>query len=209
MRNWRTTFERYCAVINGKALADITALLLAAADKPSVHVKLRQRIAAVLEWAKFHDHVDENVTDGIEHALPKMSKTNGHHAACAWQDAKAELVRVIEAESSVMRLLAFEFTLLTACRTNEVRQAEWSEIDFDAKVWTIPTERTKMKTAHRVPLSDEAMKCLRSAKRQGVESACIFANPKTGKALGSAWATEVGCRLDCSRLALDILRLGH
>lgn len=34
--------------------------------------------------------------------------------------------------------LAFEFLILTAVRTKEVRGARRSEIDFAAKTWTIP-----------------------------------------------------------------------
>ena len=38
--------------------------------------------------------------------------------------------------------------------------ARWEEIDLDAKVWTIPAERTKAGRVHRVPLSDPAMEIL-------------------------------------------------
>ena len=39
--------------------------------------------------------------------------------------------------------LALRFIALTTCRTAEARGAEWSEIDLDAKVWTVPAERMK------------------------------------------------------------------
>jgi integrase len=59
--------------------------------------------------------------------------------------------------------LALEFALLTACRTNEVLGARWSEFDLEARVWTIPGgPKGRMKTGreHRVPLSDSAMAIL-------------------------------------------------
>jgi integrase len=34
---------------------------------------------------------------------------------------------------------------------------EWSEIDVDKAVWVIPSERMKMRRAHRVPLSRQAL----------------------------------------------------
>ena len=47
--------------------------------------------------------------------------------------------------------LAFEFLVLTAARSGEVRGAVWTEIDRDEGVWTIPATRMKAKREHRVP----------------------------------------------------------
>jgi integrase len=41
-----------------------------------------------------------------------------------------------------------------------VRGARWSEIDLDAKLWTIPAERMKAGKEHRVPLSTSAVAIL-------------------------------------------------
>lgn len=48
-------------------------------------------------------------------------------------------------------------TILTAGRSGEVRFAKWSEIDIDAKVWTVPADRMKAAQVHRVPLCDRAV----------------------------------------------------
>jgi integrase len=45
----------------------------------------------------------------------------------------------------------------TAGRSGEVRFAKWSEIDIDAKVWTVPAVRMKAAQVHRVPLCDRAV----------------------------------------------------
>ena len=50
-------------------------------------------------------------------------------------------------------------------RTSEVLDATWAEFDFDAKVWSIPAERMKMKEPHRVPLSDRSIEILKLAKQ--------------------------------------------
>ena len=52
---------------------------------------------------------------------------------------------------------AIEFLLLTASRLNEVVGMQWSEIDFDNKLWIVPASRTKAAREHRVPLSDRAL----------------------------------------------------
>ena len=53
---------------------------------------------------------------------------------------------------------------LTACRPREVREATWDEVDVDAAVWTVPGDRTKTGSEHRVPLSDRAMAVVEEAR---------------------------------------------
>ena len=53
---------------------------------------------------------------------------------------------------AALRLAPHVFT-----RPGELRQAEWSEIDLDGQVWTIPAERMKMRRPLCVPLSRQAI----------------------------------------------------
>jgi integrase len=46
-------------------------------------------------------------------------------------------------------------------RPGEVRQMQWSEVDFDKAIWTIPAERMKQRKPHAVPLSRQAIAILR------------------------------------------------
>jgi len=57
---------------------------------------------------------------------------------------------------------ALEFAILTAARTSEVLGATWSEIDLDARLWTIPAERMKAGREHRVPLGNRAVEIIRN-----------------------------------------------
>ncbi len=59
--------------------------------------------------------------------------------------------------------LAFEFLVLTAVRSREVRLATWAEIDFDAAIWTVPAVRMKAMREHRVPLCGHALEILDEA----------------------------------------------
>lgn len=59
----------------------------------------------------------------------------------------------------------FRLLLLTGQRKSEVAEASWPEFNLDAKLWTIPAERMKADAAHVVPLTDEAIKVLRSVPR--------------------------------------------
>ena len=61
-------------------------------------------------------------------------------------------------------VLAIRFMLLTFTRTGEMINAKWPEIDFKAKEWHIPAERMKMRRAHVVPLSRQALQILGELK---------------------------------------------
>ena len=71
-------------------------------------------------------------------------------------------------------MLAFEFLVLTACRSGEVRFATWDEIDFTSATWTIPARRMKAQREHRVPLSARALEVLREARALADGSDLIF-----------------------------------
>jgi integrase len=78
------------------------------------------------------------------------------------------------AASAMLRFLIF-----TACRTNEVVNARWSEIDRPSSTWLIPGERMKMNQDHVVPLSDPALAIL-DHMRNGSQGELIFPNPDGG-----------------------------
>ena len=54
-----------------------------------------------------------------------------------------------------LRLIA-----LTACRPGEAADAEWSEFDFEARLWRRPAEKMKAGREHVCPLSDQAVALL-------------------------------------------------
>ena len=68
----------------------------------------------------------------------------------------AALMRNIAAYPHLVVRCALWFSALTFCRPSEVRHAEWSEVDLDAKEWRIPAEKMKMGRTHIVPLARQA-----------------------------------------------------
>ena len=87
--------------------------------------------------------------------------------------------------------LAFEFLVLTAARWGAVRWAEWTEIDRDEGVWTVPARRTKTAREHRVPLCGRALEILDPARRlAGGENPIVFVKER-GKSLGSERLTRL------------------
>jgi len=59
-------------------------------------------------------------------------------------------------------------------RPGELRHAEWDEVDLDESVWNIPASKMKMKQAHIVPLSAQAVEILTELKELTGASKYVF-----------------------------------
>ena len=94
--------------------------------------------------------------------------------------------------------LAFEFLVLTATRSAEVRLATWREIDLVSMVWTVPEERMKAKREHRIPLSKRAIEVLRAAEQ-------LRPSPQPHELV---FTSVRGRRIDASVVSKMITRLG-
>ena len=70
--------------------------------------------------------------------------------------------------------------------------ARWSEIDLDARLWTVPADRMKGGREHRVPLSDRAVAIL-TAMLALQSSEFVFPGTKAGRPL-SVMALEMVLR---------------
>jgi integrase len=64
-------------------------------------------------------------------------------------------------------------------RPGELRKAEWAEIDLNKAEWNIPAERMKMRTAHLVPLSKQAVAILRELQQLTGSGQYVFPCART------------------------------
>ena len=71
--------------------------------------------------------------------------------------------------TAALRLAPYVFV-----RPGELRNAEWSEFDFDKAEWRIPASRMKMKQLHIVPLSKQVMAILEDLKRYTGHTRLLF-----------------------------------
>jgi integrase len=85
-----------------------------------------------------------------------------HHAALPYADLPGFMVELRQHKDDAAR--ALEFLILTAARTSEVVGAEWHEIDFKARLWTVPGSRMKAGREHKVSLSDAALAILEACR---------------------------------------------
>lgn len=139
------------------------------ANKNATASRLRGRIETVLDWAavrKYRSGENPARWKGhLDKILPAPSKIQKveHHPAILIEDMPAFMLDLRTQAGIGAR--ALELLILTATRSGEVRGATWSEIDLDKAIWTIPAERMKAGSVHRIPLSAEAIKLLKELPR--------------------------------------------
>ena len=132
--------------------------------------RVRGRIEAILDRATVRGYrTGDNPARWKGHlgqVLPARGqiKQVQHHPALPFAEVPEFMAELAEREGMGAR--ALEFLILTAARSGEAIGAKWSEIDLEAKVWTVPTERMKGGREHRVPLSDCAVAILRALPRE-------------------------------------------
>lgn len=61
----------------------------------------------------------------------------------------------------------------------ELRQAEWSEFDFEAALWTIPAERMKMGESLLIPLATQTVATLQELFPLTGNGQYLFPSPRT------------------------------
>jgi integrase len=151
-------------------------------DKRETANRVRGRIETII--AKNVDVDDKDfrnpaeLTKQLREKPPKRPKrVVKHHPALPYADASRFMTNLSGAAGTAAQ--ALRFLIFTACRTNEVVGARWSDIDRPSSTWRIPGERMKMEQDHVVPLSDPALAVL-DKMREGSKGELIFPNPDGG-----------------------------
>jgi integrase len=183
---WKMTLREYCGPINSlrvdlvstdHVLACLTPIWR---TKTQTALRVRNRIEQILAFAgakkyrggdnpaKWENHLDQLLPN------PADFTERENHAAMPYAQVPAFLAE-LRARNVTVSNLALEFLILNANRTDEVLKARWSEIDIEAKLWTIPATRMKMDREHVVPLTPRALEILKQTRQVGEESDFVFA----------------------------------
>ena len=179
---WLATLEAHAFPVIGKLPVnrvengDVLKVLLPIwTAKPETARRVLQRIHNVLDHATAAGHRSgENPCRIAAIGLPKQGHTVQHFAALPYAELQAFMGRLRSAETAPTIRLAFEFLILTAGRSGEVRGALWSEFDLKCQLWTIPALRMKATREHVVPLSPRAVEIVETARKLSPESELLF-----------------------------------
>ena len=190
-REWLSSLERYAVPRIGRMpVCDVTSadvldtLRRVWHQRPETARRLRQRISAVMEWAVAMQYRADNPCDRIGPVLGPQKDLVRHMPALGHAEV-AGAIRTIGATGATPAVkLAFEYLVLTAARSGEVRGARWEEIDLSARVWTIPATRTKALREHRVPLARRAVQILDAARTLDHGSSPLVFPSQGGRPIG-------------------------
>lgn len=137
--------------------------------------RTRQHLSNIMRHAIHQGLIDSNPAANLDGVTAPPAR---RHYPALPLERLPELLERIEAyhQGRVLTRLAVLLTLHLFIRSSELRFARWSEIDFRNRVWTIPATReaiagvrysgrgAKMRTAHIVPLSEQAITILKQIK---------------------------------------------
>lgn len=147
--------------------------------------RVKQACGQVFRFGVATGRCERDPTGDLKDALtPVMVK---HHAALTDPKAVGGLLRAIhDYQGHPVTRAALKLAPLVFLRPGELRHAEWSEIDLDAGMWTIPASRMKRSkqqklsgAPHLVPLSAQSMAILRDLKPLTGNGQYVFPSPRS------------------------------
>jgi integrase len=173
----KSALERNAFVaIGSKPITEITApdvlsMLRAIELRGTVDMahRVQQHCGAIFRYAIATGRAVSDPVPSLRGALSTVRQE--HYPALTDPLEFAGLLRDIDTyRGESVTKVAMQLLALTFQRTKEVRYAEWSQFDLEAALWRIPAEIMKMREAHIVPLSKQAvgvLKTLHSLTGQG------------------------------------------
>jgi integrase len=121
--------------------------------------RILARLRTLFGWGVEKDRITANPCDGLKPPTKEKARDRVLNEAeiRAFWAATEELSWPF---GSLFRLL-----ILTAQRRDEVATMEWSEIDLERRVWSLPREKAKNDQGHDVHLSQQAVDLLLALPR--------------------------------------------
>ena len=181
---WMAMMRRYCRWIwdlpaDQVGRTDVLDVLRPVLHKSSVWRKVRTGVKQVIGTVMGQfEHMRENPAEAISETLRMEAPRRRvqHYRALPWQEVPA-FVEALRQQRTGTRPALLALTL-TALRVNEIRQARWQELDWDAAVLTIPPERMKTSEPFRVPLSAQAVAVVAGCRVRAaaLDSPYVFAS---------------------------------
>jgi integrase len=158
--------------------ADILRAVRPAEERGAIETahKLVNLAGQVCRYARLVGYAKYDVAAGLTEALPSVQTK--HMAAITDPQTIGHLLRAIDEYQGdvsityAMRILPYVFV-----RSQEIRGAEWTEINFDAAEWIVPAGRMKMRQPHIVPLARQVVSLLVALREHSGHGKLVFPSP--------------------------------
>jgi integrase len=148
-------------------------------DTPKQVKRALGLIERVFNYAKvnhwFFGENPANWKEKLKILFPELSKLGrGHFEAMPYEDVPEFFSRLRPHQNDRVPAIAVEFCALTVTRPGETLGMQWSEVDLENRIWTIPAERMKAGRGHRVPLCARACEILKRRKEHAGNRHHVF-----------------------------------
>ena len=135
-------------------------------------------IGQAMRYAIATGRADRDYTPDLKGALKKPIET--HLAAIIEPKKVGQLLYMIDGyEGTAIIRNALQFAAYVFVRPGELRQAEWTEINFEAQRFEIPAHKMKMRQPHIVPLSKQALAILKDQQAKTGHFQFVFPSPRS------------------------------
>lgn len=123
-------------------------------------------IDQVFSFAESFDYIDRNPANSIKGALSQKKHEQKNHPAIKDPEKLGQLMNRVDQLENKMARAALRIIAITFVRHSGIRLSEWSEIDFNHRLWTIPAERMKAPKNGdlRIPLPPQAVTAFESLR---------------------------------------------
>jgi len=156
--------------------------------------RTRNVCGQVFRYAVATGRADRNPAEDLKGALSPVKTI--HRAAITEPKEVANLLRAIDSyQGTFVVQCALKLAPLFFVRPGELRHAEWSEINFENAEWNIPASKMKMKEAHLVPLSRQAIEILKKLHSLTGSGRYLFPSERTPQRPMSENAILVALRI--------------
>lgn len=169
--------DRPVSEINAKEILVICRRVENRGAIESAH-RIKTIIGQVMRYCVALELVESDPTRDLTGAL---TPTKPQHMATITDPKQAGgLMRSIDDyEGYHVTRSALKIAALTFVRPGELRHAEWSEIDFDRKLWIIPAEKMKGRIKHIVPLSNQTLEVIKDLQPKTGNGKYLFPSLRT------------------------------
>lgn len=142
--------------------------------------RVKQVCGQVFRYAIATGRAERDPSGDLRGAMPPAAVK--HMATITDPQDIAGLLRSIEDyRGSMVTRCALQLAPLVFVRPGELRQAEWSEFNFETAEWRIPADKMKSGVVHIVPLSRQALDILREIRPLTGQGRYVFPSPRTEK----------------------------
>ena len=142
----------------------------------------RSAIGRVFRYAIATARAENDPTFALRGALQRHVPIS--HPALVTRKELGGLMRAIYGYEGWPSLVAvLKIQALCFARPGETRSMEWSDVDCDKAVWTIPAAKTKMRREHHVPLSRQALEVIEEMRELFGDQPHVFPSMMSGKKL--------------------------